>query len=1190
MKKILVFILLVFALLIANSQALQVFEKNKDKPLVLLYSELDSITTEQNGVVPQQLFYTKDSLYVYNTADIDSVSFNLPYLKHLNIKEIQLPNLDFRFNFKFWHSYHYQIGQDLKLFEFKSDSDWLRCGFSYGSAKESIYNVGGNGNDANEDRTAYLYITTEYGTDTIKVTQYNNKYPYIGDYKWLNRVNYLSGISHTWQKRTHNLTIDEPFAFSGLSFVANGQACSECDWINYSISENKKTLMLYVDENKMDTAREVRIVPHFYPDMTLRTNNCTLIQHKTGVSTPEEQKQALIDLYNTMGGPNWNDNENWLSDRSLREWAGLYVGLSEDVMSISITGASGEFPASLAKIMDVADRIIISGNENWASGNLTYSINGKIPKEITQHPRWNMLGWEILFANKPAGKGIDMEGINLRMVDEQVTLIDNNASTYTSTAYEVLSRNKYTLIAISAPSDEMANVFLSYRNKGFGYVCAAQPWLGGIIDDVKITAKDYPLNVIFAFDSFANGSLGTGLKTLGSTFLVDSLGYVVDYENHYWGLSNSYYANRIDSILCNLLGEPEPHDPFVSTYYTSTDYSKDGEVITLQKATVGNGIDLVFMGDAYDDRDMAEGGLYETDMRKSMERFFEDEPYKSFRDRFNVYAVKVVSPNSHIGDGCKQTINEDNNICFNYASRIDGIDLDIVTIVNVVNNPNSFVAEGYTEMYESGASVAHIQIGGPSSIIVHEAGGHGFAKLLDEYIYSGYEGNYCPPENLESFKQWIKTDYHDRGWGMNIDTTNDPDSVVWSHFLKDTRYTGEVGIYQGAWYWPTDLWRASENSVMNSDYSTFNAPSREVIYKRIMQLSEGDDWVYDYEKFVEWDKEHQSSSSGGNSGSDTPDNPGGETPDNPGSDIPDTPNDPNLIVIDGISYEIIGNGNVRIVGNDGSLSGVVEVKSTIVGADGTTYNVTEIGTRAFADCPDLTVLDIHENIELFEEGYLEGNQQDLTIIMRSTNPPQFADPYYGFYKGYWTLKIPMSAYDLYEAMGWTGELKVVDINDDSNTPGNEPTTGANVWSCYYNDTNWDNSTVYVYVWDAGNDNKEYLGSWPGTPMTKNADGLWEMEFSTNDNLVIPMIIFNNGYSSGTNQTADLEFINNGIYNYDGYIKTNESTVEVKAKSIKTEIKPTVRQIKNHRIPKIIKGSPLNPQGEVAIPDFFNKTK
>ena len=31
-----------------------------------------------------------------------------------------------------------------------------------------------------------------------------------------------------------------------------------------------------------------------------------------------------------------------------------------------------------------------------------------------------------------------------------------------------------------------------------------------------------------------------------------------------------------------------------------------------------------------------------------------------------------------------------------------------------------------------------------------------------------------------------------------------------------------------------------------------------------------------------------------------------------------------------------------------------------------------------------------------------------------------------------------------------------------------------------------------------------------------------------------MIIFNNGQGGGANQTADLTFINNGIYEFDGY--------------------------------------------------------
>lgn len=39
-----------------------------------------------------------------------------------------------------------------------------------------------------------------------------------------------------------------------------------------------------------------------------------------------------------------------------------------------------------------------------------------------------------------------------------------------------------------------------------------------------------------------------------------------------------------------------------------------------------------------------------------------------------------------------------------------------------------------------------------------------------------------------------------------------------------------------------------------SGYSNwFNAPSREAIYKKIMKLSEGPDWQYDYETFAVFD-------------------------------------------------------------------------------------------------------------------------------------------------------------------------------------------------------------------------------------------------------------------------------------------------------------------------------------------------
>ena len=103
-----------------------------------------------------------------------------------------------------------------------------------------------------------------------------------------------------------------------------------------------------------------------------------------------------------------------------------------------------------------------------------------------------------------------------------------------------------------------------------------------------------------------------------------------------------------------------------------------------------------------------------------------------------------------------------------------------------------------------------------------------------------------------------------------------------------------------------------------------------------------------------------------------------------------------------------------------------------------------------------------------------------------------------------------------------------------NDEGNDDEKNGNTWIFYYNDTNWGNSTVYAYAWDAGNGDKTYLGSWPGTTMAKNADGMWEISFTTTDNLVTPMVIFNNGQGGSSNQTADLVLKNNGIYNFNGW--------------------------------------------------------
>jgi len=340
--------------------------------------------------------------------------------------------------------------------------------------------------------------------------------------------------------------------------------------------------------------------------------------------------------------------------------------------------------------------------------------------------------------------------------------------------------------------------------------------------------------------------------------------YKAEYNANCPGWKHELVHERCNNFLRSYLGEPAEHPEFSAEIYTSTDYSRDGEVVALQEATVGQGINMVFLGEAYVDKDMESGGLYEQKMMEAMEAFFSVEPYKSMRERFNVYAVKVVSPNSIFGERGKQAINQNNKLCFEYANKIPNADKNppMVTVIYRTFVWGSSMGRSHTNMYEDGSFVAYIICGldddSDVNTLIHESGGHGFAGLLDEYVESGNEELTLPEEKKSYLDNvWVKS-----SWGANVDWHNDVTTVKWSHFLNDARYADDgLGLYEGAYLYGHGAYRPTENSMMRHNNAPFNAPSREQIYKRIMQLSEGEGWKYDYEEFVKFDEKSRKSES-----------------------------------------------------------------------------------------------------------------------------------------------------------------------------------------------------------------------------------------------------------------------------------------------------------------------------------------
>jgi hypothetical protein len=64
-----------------------------------------------------------------------------------------------------------------------------------------------------------------------------------------------------------------------------------------------------------------------------------------------------------------------------------------------------------------------------------------------------------------------------------------------------------------------------------------------------------------------------------------------------------------------------------------------------------------------------------------------------------------------------------------------------------------------------------------AELIQHETGGHGFAKLSDEYSYD-YMGHVSAMDVVK-----YTGEYEKYGWWKNTDFTSDPTKVKWSHSL-----------------------------------------------------------------------------------------------------------------------------------------------------------------------------------------------------------------------------------------------------------------------------------------------------------------------------------------------------------------------------------------------------------------------
>lgn len=647
------------------------------------------------------------------------------------------------------------------------------------------------------------------------------------------------------------------------------------------------------------------------------------LQYGSTAADPERQRQALMDLYDATGGDDWHYKDNWGSDLPLKEWYGIYTDRNGSVTAVvldgnglvgelpesigdlgyidiylSSNGLSGEVPSSTFRVNDIDlsrnsftsiqeitdpdECFIRSFNlaENRLDGSLpeditclpmlysadlsynyftgeiprSYSgldvvhiilnnnfLSGKIPQGVLDS-EWFKEAWPSVISQK--GLGFDLEDAVIPMPLFFVN--DDYSKSSDIFAGNVLTAvvTSYSYTADSRIIDIVRDMYDAYQEDGFDVI-----FLGS-----RYALRDYPdPGWHYAYTSPKYWRY-VQQHSLTTVTLVDSEGNIVVNP-----LTED--IDDVQKVMESVFGPVggQIHPPL------------QGVTKTLQKASVGNGIDIVFLGDAFTAEMIAEG-IYDRAVSTAVEHIFADRTLRGLRDRFNIYSVSLPSRDGDYFSGASTVlgcwygedskVGGDDELCRSCTASVvteERID-DALTIVLM----NSERYGGTTYMYSpedggygSGYAVAYIPLCATQDefrfLLQHEAIGHGFAKLADEYAYEA--GGQIPDQVVADMMKEEKY-----GWWKNVDFISDLSLVKWAPFIEDERYSSEkTGLYEGGCGYWTGIWSPSWRSLMKGNSDTFNAPSREAIWQRIHYLSEGSDWDYVYEDFVAYDLRTSSS-------------------------------------------------------------------------------------------------------------------------------------------------------------------------------------------------------------------------------------------------------------------------------------------------------------------------------------------
>lgn len=291
---------------------------------------------------------------------------------------------------------------------------------------------------------------------------------------------------------------------------------------------------------------------------------------------------------------------------------------------------------------------------------------------------------------------------------------------------------------------------------------------------------------------------------------------------------------------------------------------KEDQMITLQTATKGSkAIPIFLVGEGYNAEDIA-SGLYLNDMKEQMEHIFSIEPMKSYREYFTVSTAIACSPESGI-DGVRKFQSDDwrvseNDLVLKYAQQYgvgikgnEGNSTILVlrnSICTGINGTTIYDREHRGLAISWMAKSNDVYPFDQKGFILRELVGTAFGKLAPEHVnhFTFMKACGCPGCNMTNQYEH----YRSLGWWQNVSISGKLSELPWYHLIFDEKYAKYVDAYEGAMNHSRGAYRSENASVMGNQFIPyFNAISREILVKRIMEASGG---TFDFNTWKQNDK------------------------------------------------------------------------------------------------------------------------------------------------------------------------------------------------------------------------------------------------------------------------------------------------------------------------------------------------